>query len=509
MTKIKLLIIPVVLIILTYSCIQDEIDSRYERPAWLAGKVYTQMLEQPGLSTFVKCIELTDFDSIIDVSGSYTVFAPSNEAFNTWFSNNPNYNSVEDIPIPELSRIVKYHLVQNPWSKIQLRTLDIYGWIDSLDINNNEPKGFKRETLLLEENQKYGISQIGSGLNKRTVIVDTLNSNWDRKSVTDSRKFVPIFFQEYFDIYDLEKSDYEFYFDRSFDASNDIYFAGAKIVSDEIFAENGFVYIIDRVVEPLGSAYQIIADNDGPNQYTDFLDLLNIFPEFEYNQERTYDQPGADQGLVVDSLFDLSYPELTFDFNNEKTSPPSGIYGLPQNVTIRYHHGLMAPTNDAFQEFIDYYIKDPKSWGTLNGAPEHIKRIIAKTYMSTNTIYPTDFETGFYNGELDIVKLNPTNIVQKEFGSNSTFIGLSKAVIPRAFSSITGPIYLQRRFSKVMYAIEQSGLLPALKRENKNYMFFVESDTKSSLDSSLFYNPTTERFSVILRAEGNFTEFGL
>ena len=132
-------------------------EDKYARPEWLAGKVYTQLLDQPDLSTFALCVKLTGYDTIIDRSGSYTIFAPNNEAFATWFQQHPVYNVVEDIPEEELENLVKYHIVQNPWSKIQLRSLDVWGWIDTLDINNDEPRGFKRETLLLEKNKKLGI----------------------------------------------------------------------------------------------------------------------------------------------------------------------------------------------------------------------------------------------------------------------------------------------------------------------------------------------------------------
>jgi uncharacterized surface protein with fasciclin (FAS1) repeats len=141
--------------LLLYSCQQEQ--DIYKRPEWLAGKVYTQVKAQPELSTFATCIEKTGYDEILDVSGSYTIFSPSNEAFNLYFQQNPKYNSVEDIPIPELTEIVKYHIVQNPWSKVQLRTLDVYGWIDTLSTDNNKPKGFKRQTLLLEPDRKYRI----------------------------------------------------------------------------------------------------------------------------------------------------------------------------------------------------------------------------------------------------------------------------------------------------------------------------------------------------------------
>jgi uncharacterized surface protein with fasciclin (FAS1) repeats len=499
MIRIKQIFFPsLFVLIFFFSCRDDMQFDKYERPEWLAGKIYTQILEQPELSTFAKCMKIAGYDTIVNVSGSYTVFAPSNQAFDSWFAQNSNYNSVENIPVDEVTRLVKYHILQNPWTKAQLRSLDVHGWIDTLDVNNDKPKGYKRETLLREPNRKFGWTQLPGG---RTQLLDTLSATHHRRVITDSRKYAPIFYQEYFDIYELLPDDYEFYFNRPFEGGKNLYFANGKLVGDGIFAENGFIYMIDQVVEPLRSAYRIMENESGSDNYSHFLELINNFPEFDYNEVRTFDQEGAEQGLQVDSLFDLSFPELTFNVTSEKTTPPKGTYGLPQNVTIRYHHGLLAPTNSAFENLINDYVKIPGGWGTLDGAPEHIRRIIANTHMSTNSIYPSEFERGFYNGEIDIVRLNQDNIVKKEYGSNSSFIGLDKAIVPRAFSSVTGPVYLRQGFSKIMYAIEEADLLPLLKRENKNYSFFVESDMNTSQDSSLIYNQIDNRFFVFEIAE--------
>lgn len=132
MTNFKPILLYALLLLFLYSCTQEQ--DIYKRPDWLAGKVYTQILAQPELSTFAKCIELTGYDEILDVSGSYTVFAPSNEAFTKYFQQNTTYKSVEQIPLPELTKLVKYHIVQNTWSKVQLRTLDVYGWIHNCPI---------------------------------------------------------------------------------------------------------------------------------------------------------------------------------------------------------------------------------------------------------------------------------------------------------------------------------------------------------------------------------------
>ncbi len=489
-TEIKSVVILSLFLILVGSCRDDDYIDKYERPAWLAGKVYTQLKAQPELTIFAQCIARAGYDTILDVSGSYTVFAPSDEAFTLFFQQHPAYKKVEDIPLSELSEIVKFHIVQNPWSKAQMRNLDVYGWIDTLDINNNKPRGFKRETLLMGKNLKYGLKVDRNLL----TIVDTTDASWWRRVATDSRKYAPIFYKEYFDIYGLHSADYEFYFQRPFEGSADMYFAGAKLTGNEIFAENGFIHVIDRVVMPLKNAYEWLQTNEGGNSYSDFLNLVNSFPQFAYDRDKTFNQPGAAQGAKVDSLFNLSFPQLTFNINRELTKAPPSASGLPGNVTIRYHHGLMAPENKAFNEFINQYFTGAGRWGSLRTAPTNIKRIVVNSHMSINPVYKTNLEEGFLNGESDIVRIDQATIIRKAFGSNCTFLGLNQVIIPRAFKSVTGPIYLQPGYSTAMFAIESSGLLAALKRENQNYMLFVESDFSLQDDSSLFYRSATDQF---------------
>ncbi|TVR75088.1 MAG: hypothetical protein EA408_01115 [Marinilabiliales bacterium] len=464
---------------------------KYDRPDWLAGKLYTQIKSSEDLSTFARCIELTGYDTLLDVSGTYTVFAPSDQAFAQWFQSHPEYSSPEDVPKPVLDELVRYHIIQNPWSRAQLMSLDVFGWIDTLDRNNDKPRGFKRQTLLRRDDMVVGVRRTGN----RFAIIDPGSTSWHRR-VISSRKLAPIFFKGYFDIYDLSTSDYEFYFDRSFESADDIYFAGGRVVGEEMFAENGFVYTIDRVVEPLNNAYEMLKSGNQGNEYSAFLDFINQFAGFTYNQQETMRQPGADLGLQVDSLFNLSYPDLAINISNERTQAPPGSFGLPSDVAIRYHHGLVAPTNEAFSQFTNQFFVGPNRWGSIEAAPAHIRRIVANTHMSHNPIYPSDFSKGFYNGERDIIMMDEGAVVDRKFGSNATFIGVDEALVPRAFSSVTGPVYLQRGYSIVMTAIENAGLLPTLKRRNQEYAFFVESDANLRQDSSLVYDPLTRSFAA-------------
>ncbi len=60
----------------------------YKRPDWLPGKLFTTVSVQENLTLFTECLHLSGLDKIIDVSGSWTVFAPTDEAMKQYLSEN-------------------------------------------------------------------------------------------------------------------------------------------------------------------------------------------------------------------------------------------------------------------------------------------------------------------------------------------------------------------------------------------------------------------------------------
>lgn len=462
------------ILITVYSCQKslEELDN-YKRPSWLAGKVYTQLSSEGNLKTFAACVKRVGYDTILNTSGCYTVFAPNDSAFNVFFKQHPNYNSsVENIPYDTLLLIVKSHIINDPWSVEQLRQLDEGGWIDTLGLTNNKPKGFKRETLVRDKNIKFGIAQYPKDTKR---IVDTTQAVYTNIRYTDGNKFAPIFYKQYFDIYKLPASDYQFYYDRPFQSSA-MYYMGAQIVKSNIFAENGFIHVIDKVNEPIQSAYDILKSEK--SKYSKFLDLINMSVEIDENLTATQSQFNYQHGLTYDTLFDVNYPNLAFNIMNEKTGGG--------NSSVRNQNGLIAPTNEAFDQLMNDILVGSDKWGDILKAPAFFRRIIANTYMSKTPIYPSLLnDRGYLNGESDYMKFDLSSVVEKKFGSNSSFIGVNKPIMPIVFRTVAGPVYLRTSYEAAMYAIEASGILSQLKDETKMYSFFVENNYNCTVDSTL------------------------
>jgi len=465
------------IILLLNSCNNIYDQEKYQKPDWLAGKLYTQISELENLSTFKRCIELTGYDTILDRTGSYTIFAPNNDAFDSWLNSHPEYSgSVENIPVNTLLEIVKIHIIQDAWTLNQIQLLDVDGWIDVNDVNNNKPFAYKRQSILREPNTTFYVNNDQG----KITIVDSLHANDKRIVYTRSRKYVPVFFPGFFSLYNLHESDYEFYFNRSFD-NGAIHFVNSKVIGNEVFAENGFIYEVDQVVEPLQNVYQLLSDNKEGANYQYIWNLLKLFPEFSVDLDETNNQAEARAGLDFDTLYTLHFPSLPFDIHEELTGPNTN----DDKFTLRYHNGMLAPDDNAFQLFIDEILTGPSKWQNWESVPIELKRIILRNHMTSSPIYKTNLQNGFYSDESDLIKFGEELIEKKYFASNATFLGLNEVIVPRAFTSVSGPVYLSPGYNTLLYAMEWTKVLPAIKKPDADYSYFILEDNTLANDSSL------------------------
>ncbi|MEO1013059.1 MAG: fasciclin domain-containing protein [Bacteroidota bacterium] len=72
----------------------------------------------PGFSDLLTALTTAtpsvDFVTILSESGLYTVFAPSNEAFDALFQDNPDWSTVEDIDEDALNAVLSHHVIGGP-----------------------------------------------------------------------------------------------------------------------------------------------------------------------------------------------------------------------------------------------------------------------------------------------------------------------------------------------------------------------------------------------------------
>lgn len=456
------------------SCV-DKFDTieKYQRPERLQGKIYTVISKQENMSIFSQFMVDCGYDKVVDKTGTYAAFVPSDSVMKIYLTD--KYGSFDPAQIDSTvkSNIVKYHILQMPWSKEQLQTLSSRGWINLTDISNNKPTAFKRRTLLREPNRTYSIQRFLSGNDPFDIIIpDNVSSSAKRTVFTSSPKYVPLFFDGFMHAKGLGSADYSFYFNRPYN-SGEVYYANSKMIGDDLFAENGFVYSIDQVVEPLKNAEELL--EEGP--YAKFLQLIHNNSVFQFNQEATFAQQGASEGAEVEDLYNLSYSsQFPMNIHSELVGSSTS--------TVERHSGLLAPNDEAMDLFFDEYLK---AWGNnWSSVPKYIEYLFVNAHMALEAVYEKDLISGFYNAVGDIINDDDFEIEDVSYGSNSTFIGLKKAVVPKFFSSVSAPLLLNPKYSSFFGAYISVNLLSAMKDPATEFSLFIIDDQSLSIDSSLF-----------------------
>ena len=80
----------------------------------LPADIVTLALNNAGFSTLVAALtddrHTTDFVTLLKADGPYTVFAPTNDAFQALLDSNDDWNGLGDIPIATLDAVLRYHV---------------------------------------------------------------------------------------------------------------------------------------------------------------------------------------------------------------------------------------------------------------------------------------------------------------------------------------------------------------------------------------------------------------
>lgn len=114
------LLLPLLIAVLLLGC-KKGYDKYWSKENPKTGFIYDKVKSDPNFTTFAAGLERADLVKYVNVSGLYTVFAPTNEAFQKYFQR-MGYSSINDVPINTLFTILSYHIANNMWYYYDFRT---------------------------------------------------------------------------------------------------------------------------------------------------------------------------------------------------------------------------------------------------------------------------------------------------------------------------------------------------------------------------------------------------
>ncbi|MFB9056177.1 fasciclin domain-containing protein [Mariniflexile ostreae] len=444
-------------IMATFGCRPDSLE--YARPENLAGTIYQQLESMGTFNYYLQCLDKTEYKEPLLKGGSFTVFAPTDEAFEK-FMQEENYMSVNDIPADRLLHLVQYSIIISGWNTT---TLTYY------DKGFYAGNSFKRETLyrdsIIEVNTEVELPNPYPDPN-HYVAPGTYRVDQSGGRIKPTTYFL----QPYFDAKPrFETSDYSFMFPGETFTPDGMKVFEANVSQTNIIAENGMIYALDKVIEPKKNLYQNLTSEEYGDKYTLFKKLINRFAYLDDREivnevtgevETVYyliHKTGITANLLPFGPNDEAYPKL---LNNV-------------DRTLANATGLVVPTNDALEQ----YLMGDSVLGQFYTSYDDMPLDVLGKFLST--FFFTDFwdiapsnQGGVLNVGLSAVDYKLEDVVDRKFCSNGFFVGVDKVYTNANFSTIIGPLLLDPNYTIMLKAVQDAGIDNALQSKGSQFSIF-------------------------------------
>ncbi|MGL5682411.1 MAG: fasciclin domain-containing protein [Marinifilaceae bacterium] len=459
------------IIILVCGGCRKDIDDHYKRPDYLLGNAYEFLQKRGNFTLFLDAVERSSFKDALDGRGIYSVFAPSDEAFRAYMVQQGK-TSVSDFTVEELELLVGFHIVEFAYKRDDFLAFTQTATSETPEEGTGYAHRFK--TLARE-----GVKTILEPNSEKTI------------QVFQQEKFLPVISTTL-----LKKkrspnfeAEYKFFFPNVNwrGDNNQFYVAGASVLESGIPIDNGYMYVIDKVMDPLKTVYDELSSPEFQNDYSLFLTMYNRFSNFEFDQDLTklYAQPG-------DSLFLLHHylkPTTKRDLPDIADEWTLDRKDNEFERRMRFTFNSFIPNNEAMQNYITSYfdeVTDQKEVPLLSLFYLLSSHIADRKEI----ILPCDIDKGIEGNFGETWPIKSTDVKERKFCSNGLIYGINTVLEPAIFSMVTEPLFKYKRFSTMANLYHRTNNLMPLVDAERDYTLFLlnNTDARETYGYSVDYN---------------------
>ena len=438
------------------SC-ETALEKYYEVPDWLKGNAWEVLEDKGNFKLFLSAVEKTSYKDLVQGKGLITVMAPNDVAFQTYL-NQKGYASVNDIPTAELDKLVGYHLVYYSFSKSSFE--------------NFKPDGIESENPLPGLYYKFRTKS----KDEISDWVDPTQNDAARK-VMHKERFLPVFSFNMFESLKINaKANYEYFYPGSeWTGADGFNVSNASVIDYAIVTDNGYVYTINQVLEPLETVYNELVKSTGFNQ---FLESYDRFVNFQYDATASTEYGNGDSLYI--RFHSTCLPAIASEWTNEE-----GIDYAQLSALSRRAYNVFAPDNASMQSFFNtYWAPYYPSLESVNFVP--LISLLANHVYSGDILFPEIIEQGQIKSIYGTpITFNRTEASMKKICVNGTLYGLNRVLVPPMFEKVTKPMFVDPDYNIILDMMMETGLVAPLISDGIQFNVFYPNDEMIELNTTL------------------------
>ena len=471
------------------SCQDDELVGQ---PSWLNNSIYGYLQEQGNYGCLTQLINDLNMTDVLNMTGSKTLFAADDAAFDAFFkSNSWNVKSYDELSLAQKKILLNSSMVNNAYliellsnvpgnppqegmcmrREVALSVYDSVARILPADMPAthywDKVRGRKNGVLLMRDNSSQPMIHLLPRFMKTNKITDS-----DLSKLTNGHAT----------------------------SASESWVNGIKVLTPtDITCKNGYVQKVEQVVTPVDNMAEIIHKHPIMSQWAELLDLYSA-PIYDANATQNYNRLYGTQDSVFvlryfaeqanggSNLQDPDNPEnqvpgyLTFDPGWNQY-----MYTNSYDKTFEYDCGAMlVPSNSAIEKW----------WDGEGRALQDVYSSLAEVDVNVlNKLINVNMLTSF------------ADHVPSKFASITNDAKVSMGVKPEdvdsCFMGCNGVVYLTNKvFAPAAY---RSVSFPALVRSNTTMGVVYNAIESLGLDAYL--NAMDTRYSLVLPTNNAFLEY--
>lgn len=443
--------------VLMWSC-DTALEEYYRQPDWLKGNAWEVLESKGNFTLFLSAVEKSSFRDLVQGKGIVTVMAPDDGAFNAYLKEK-GYSGIDAIPAVELEKLVAYHLVYYSFSKAAFE--------------DYKPDGTDSENDLRGIYYKF-----------RTKSRDD-NSVWNdqafegkQRKVIHKERFLPVFSHYLFESLKIDaEANYTYFFpssewtgEQGFNVSN------ASVNEYAIVTDNGYVYTLNKVIEPLETVYNALRKQ---SDYSMFVEAYDRFASYIYDADATTAYGNGD------SLYVRSHGSELPAIASEWTNTASGVDYTQLSALSRRANNVFAPDNQAMQAFFNtYWSAYYSDLSKVNFLP--LMALLANHVHSGDVVFPEMIEKGQVKSPMGtLVSFNRSDAKLRRMCVNGTVYGLNKLLTPPVFTQVTSPLYRNPSYTMLLDMCISSDFINPLLSDQVQFTLFLPTDEMIETNTTL------------------------
>lgn len=460
---------------LQLSSCQDDIseDSHYKTPDFLVGnaiEVLQQSFEGNSFKTFLRGIELIGYSDVVD-SQILTVLAPTDEAF-AKFLQEKGYASIEEMYYadPTLTKqVITYHL--------------LYYAMDWSKMTNFRPTEGDAATEAERAVRAGMYNRFRTRCCEDAVQVVNTDASIDAEYLTMVRfdRYLTVFSEQMFATLGIDAaSNYNYFFPdtewnpkhlaNGFNVMNAAVLDTAAVVTD-----NGYLYHIDHVIEPVGTIYEELKSRDN------YQLVANLFDQYAYYYYENVESTNRGYSVYIRRFNSL--PDIDMEW--------ASISYANFSINSMYSWNLLIPTDDALTRMFNEYWEEGCGYSsveTLNPLIQNILLLECLSYIRygesgsmTYMCYPDYIKQGNVESYFGTtIQEDPADYDDNVLCNNGVIYGSSSMDVPGVFNSVAGPVFKDVKYLPYLYVLSGADVLLSLSSQQSQFITLIPDTAQFS-----------------------------